>query len=409
MSLPVTPFEAQGHLPPWTTPTQEADYITALLAAVPTIGAEQVGDGTLDDPIWMYKIGTGPTHVLIVSYQHANEPVPREATLTLIRDLATSTDPDTVAYLQQVTVLVIPTPRPDGQTIRWNPNGVDTNRDHVHVSQDETMAIQRVISDYQPHVLVDAHEGRNITNNFATSKALNQNVHPDLLDLSHDMEQAVKAQLEGDGWTWEPYQNHNIYGPEYLASSASVRHAVGLLIESRRYDGVNEDAGERYTTTRLALARILSWHAENRGSVATAVEVARQAAPARPEVWLVTGTGSGGPYVQPAPDGYLITEADEQTLARPIAAFDLTVTDHGDDRLIDARGVESALVHYLANPLSDQSLVSGVPYYTTQPEPEDEATPVPPWPHYYVLDGGRNAPVVMVRMGTSQGTVTVWP
>lgn len=407
MATPQTPFEARGHVPPWTSPAAEATYISDLLTAAPAIRREQVGIGTLGDPIYLYKIGTGPRHALIVSFQHANEHAPREATLTLIRDIAASTDPVMQAYLAEVTLLIMPTARPDGQWVRANPNGVNINRDHVQVTQAETVAIQQVISDYRPELVIDAHEGVNITQTFATSKALNQNVHPGLLALSNALEQSVKGTLEADGWTWEPYQGHNIYGPEYLSSSGGVRHAVSLLIESRRFREHDDDSAARYASQRLVLEHILAWHAANLAAVGAAAAAAIEDAPHRAEAWMVTGTGSNGTLVRPAPDGYALTAAQEQALARPINTFELDVIDVGEQRVLDARGVESALVHYLANGASAQRLVEGQPHFVNPPV-EHDPDPVP-WPRYYVRSDGRTVQASEVRLGVGGGSVPIWP
>lgn len=390
MALPQTPFEQQGLIPPFTSHAAEATYIDALLAQVPAIQQEQVGQGTLGDPIYLYKIGTGPRRAFIVAFQHATEPLPREATLTLLRDLAT--DPTMTAYLAQVTVMIMPTARPDGQWTRENPNGININRDHVRVTQDETKAIQQVITTYEPDLIVDVHEGANITETFATSKVLNQNTHADLLALSDNIEQAVKAKLEAETWTWEPYQNHNIYGPEYFSSNTGVRHAVGLLLESRRYRTHDDDTADRYTTQRIALGALLDWHSANVDAVASACAASRLST--RSTVRLVTGTGSNGPVV-PAPSGYIITPADELALARPIDIFNLTVTDRDGDRFLDATGDAAVLVHYLANTASAQRLVEGAPVFDRGDSPAPLTPAEHPYPHFYVHRQGRNAPAAV--------------
>lgn len=402
MALPQTGFEQRGLEAPWTTFSEEADYCDALLAEVPAITRFQAGVGETGLPIWCYKFGTGSAHIMFVGQQHGPELAARDALLSRLRDWAT--DPEWAAYLGDVTVLVIPTARPDSQTERNNANDVNLNRDHMQLTQSETVAIQQVISDYSPDVVVDVHEGANITNEYATSKVLNPNIHEGLFTLSADLESAVRAAIEGDGYTWEPYQDWNITGPEFFSNAAGVRHAVGLLLESRRRPSTDEDAGDRWLWHTIGLDAVLSWHEANMSVVAAAVDDSRGGRRGRVE--LVTGTSESGVVVDPSPYGYLVTSADESALADPIDVFGLNVVETAQGRVLDAETDTGVIVHYLASPSSPQRLVSGVPLFAA---PTSTMPAESPYPRYRINAGAGAMGAVMVRLGTGDGPVTIWP
>lgn len=402
MALPQTGFEQRGRVAPWTTFAEEATFFDALLAEVPAITRFQAGTGETGLPIWCYKFGTGPTRVMFVGQQHGPELAARDALLSRVRDWAT--DPAKSTYLSDVTVLVIPTARPDSQDDRDNANGVNINRDHLKLTQSETVAIQQVISDYSPDVIVDVHEGANITNEYATSKVLNPNIHEGLANLSADLESAVKSAIEGDGHSWEPYQDWNITGPEFCSNAAGVRHAVGLLLESRRRPSTNDDAGDRWLLHTIGLDAVLDWHASNRTIVAAAVNESRGYRPGQVE--LVTGTSASGTVVDPTPYGYLVTPADEATLANPIAVFGMSVIDTPLGRVLDAQNATGVISHYLAHPDSPQRLVVGAPLYAP---PVSQVVDESPFPRFGVRGDRGTVSAVMVRLGTSNGPVTVWP
>src|SRR5699024_4596199 len=376
---------------PWTTFPEEAAYVDALLAEVPGITRFQAGTGETGLPIWCYRFGTGSTHIMFVGQQHGPELAAREALLSRMRDWAT--DSAWESYLSDVTVLVIPTARPDSQEERDNANGANLNRDHMQLTQGETVAIQQVISDYAPDVIVDVHEGANITNEYATSKMLNPNIHDGLSSLSADLESAVKSAIEGDGFTWEAYQGWNITGPEFFSNAAGVRHAVGLLLESRRRPSTNDDAGDRWLWHTIALDAVLGWHASNRVDVAAAVDASRGVEVGRVE--LVTGTSASGTVVDPAPYGYVISSADEAVLAEPISVFGLTVSDAVQGRILYATADVGVIAHYLASPDSPQRLVDGAPLFDVA---QSGLFGDDPYPKYRINAGDGPVGAVMVRL-----------
>src|SRR5690606_2775250 len=115
-------------------------------------------------------------------------------------------------------------------------------------TQPETQAIHAVIRDHQPELIVDWHEGANITNDYASAPAYNSNADAGLLSLSNDLNLAVKDAILDAGHTWEEYQgpSNMMRGPENLHNNAAVNGAVGLLLETERDYGDDTDAALRH-------------------------------------------------------------------------------------------------------------------------------------------------------------------
>ncbi|MEO8754909.1 MAG: M14 family zinc carboxypeptidase [Casimicrobiaceae bacterium] len=100
--------------------------------------------------------GGKPT-VLIVAQQHGNEPAGSEAALVIATRLAGG---DLKALLDRINVLIVPRANPDGAEsfVRDTSARIDMNRDHLLLRTGEARAIALVAREYQPDVVIDAHE-----------------------------------------------------------------------------------------------------------------------------------------------------------------------------------------------------------------------------------------------------------
>ncbi len=95
--------------------------------------------------------------VLLIGQQHGNEPASAEALMVIARELAQGL---LVPLLQKVNVIVVPRANPDGaaDNQRATADGIDMNRDHLLLKTPESRALARLMRDYRPLVVVDAHE-----------------------------------------------------------------------------------------------------------------------------------------------------------------------------------------------------------------------------------------------------------
>ncbi len=73
-------------------------------------------------PLYVAKIGTGDTKVMITTQIHGGEPLGTEAAVNIIQHLATSSNPDMEMIREQLTVWIMPRVNPDGAELfrRWN-------------------------------------------------------------------------------------------------------------------------------------------------------------------------------------------------------------------------------------------------------------------------------------------------
>lgn len=375
MTAPVTPFEGRGRVAPWTSLPEGEVFMDALLAYSPKLSAETVGASVQGKTMRLFKMGTGPRKILFVAQQHGSELSGREAMFTRLRDWADSSDPVILDYLSKVTVLCIPTAHPDNDTVRENVNGVNLNRDHVGLSQPETRAVHAAIRDYRPEVIVDLHEGQNISKHFATSPALNPNIDAEIRALSLQLSNAVKSAITGAGYTWELYQGGNISGPEYFQNAGGLRNAVTVLLETERDYGDDSDAGERHSLQLIAVDKIREWHAANLETVSTVIAGAKNRVTVRrTPMTLVVGTDATGPALDPLPMGYVLTTEDHENLTIHRDRLGITTEPHDGGHMVTMRQESQGFIPYLMDQSSTIKLATGTRDFT---EPPAVAPPVP--------------------------------
>lgn len=99
----------------------------------------------------------GKPTVLIVAQQHGNEPAGSEAALVIAERLSGG---DLKPLLDRINVLIVPRANPDGAEafVRDTSVNIDMNRDHLLLRTPEARAIALVAREYQPDVVIDAHE-----------------------------------------------------------------------------------------------------------------------------------------------------------------------------------------------------------------------------------------------------------
>lgn len=100
--------------------------------------------------------GGKPT-VLLIGQQHGDEPASAEALLVVAQALANG---NLQALLDRINVIVLPRVNPDGAARGQaaSANGIDIDTDHLLVRTPEARAVARLVRDFQPVVVVDAHE-----------------------------------------------------------------------------------------------------------------------------------------------------------------------------------------------------------------------------------------------------------
>ncbi|WP_209446521.1 M14 family metallopeptidase [Streptomyces palmae] len=309
-----TGFEA-GHGARWTSQTEERDFLTAVEAAGDRARVRRIGTTGQRRPIRLVAIGAPAapadpariargSSVLLICGQHGDEPAGREACLSTVRDLALAEDRRTRRFLARTTVLVVPDANPDGRAAdsRWNAEGADINRDHLALRTAEARAIARVLRDYRPEIVYDLHE-YGATDPYYVKDVLtlwprNPNTaHPMRREARALSDSAVRPAAERAGYTTGTYglwtdpatgaPLQQVAGDgqaRILRNTAGIKHAVGLLVESRVTPLTEAERSDpavnnrrRVRSHRAALAGLLDFAARHRDRIAAATHRARSA------------------------------------------------------------------------------------------------------------------------------------
>lgn len=100
---------------------------------------------------------TSKIKVLIFAQQHGNEQSGKEGTLLLARELI---KPELRSLFQKIDLAIIPQMNPDGSEVdvRQNANGMDLNRNHIILTEPETIALHKLFDEYLFEATMDVHE-----------------------------------------------------------------------------------------------------------------------------------------------------------------------------------------------------------------------------------------------------------
>lgn len=226
------------------------------------VGASQLGV-PIEALLFSRSVDTSPggvrtdgrPTVLFIGQQHGDEPAGAEALLVLAQQLAQG---PLQSVLAQVNVLVLPRANPDGarRAQRRTANGIDLNRDHLLLRTPEAQALARLMRDYRPMVVVDAHEyqafgtwpakfGVVRRQDVLLQYAMTANQAEFVTRASEEwFRKPLLAALERDQLSvdWyhtassDPADRHVAMGsirPVNARNVNGLRHAVSLLIETR--------------------------------------------------------------------------------------------------------------------------------------------------------------------------------
>ncbi|MEU9203832.1 M14 family metallocarboxypeptidase [Streptomyces sp. NPDC048332] len=393
-TIPRTGFEAAAGAR-WTTPGEERSLLAAADLHSGRVSVDRIGTTGQGRPLRLVRIGGGrpaALTVLLVCSQHGDEPAGREACLTTIRDLAYATDPATLAFLSRTEILVLPTANPDGLAAgtRGNADGLDVNRDHIALRTAEARALAAVIRDRTPEVIEDLHEysatppyydrdlyalwPRNLNADErvhdASERLVERYVRPAVLDAGFS---SGRYGVWTDPLNGGPLKQTAGDGQErILRNTTALKHAVGLLVESRA-DALSEaeradpavGRRRRVRSQRAALTALFSYADEERDRIRAATERSRAAGFAdRGPVFLGGADNeAAGPeeILDPPPCGYRLTAERYAGARDELALHGVTSRRDGDGVYVTLRQSARRLIPLLLDRRATYHLTNGQP------------------------------------------------
>jgi hypothetical protein len=257
--------------------SHEGVPIEALLYAGPAAPRVARDSGTALDAV----ARPARPRVLLLGQQHGDEPAGAEALLALAGRLAPGGE--LAPLLERLEVIVLPRANPDGAAMaqRVGRHGSDINRDHLLLRTPEARAVSALVQEFDPVVVVDAHEhtvvGRYLEkfgavqrNDLLLQYATTANLPAELTRASEEwFRQPLLAALAREGLTSEWYYTNALVPgdlrlamggvqPDTARNVYGLRNAVSILLETRGVGIGRLHLARRVHTHVVALGAILA-------------------------------------------------------------------------------------------------------------------------------------------------------
>jgi hypothetical protein len=247
---------------------------------------------------------SGKTVVYLQGNIHAGEVEGKEALQILLREIVQGRHG---ALLDSLVLLVAPIYNADGNEridpqnrprqhgpiggmgVRPNAQGLDLNRDHTKLESPEARGLARMLTEYDPHVVIDLHTTNGTYHGYHLTYAppLHPNTPPEIdRMLRREWLPAVTRDARDAGWLlyyygnvpspeegnpgaergWYTFDHRPRFGTNY----AGLRNRFGILSEAYSYITFEE----RVRVTQDFVARSLAWARTHAATIRRATEAA---------------------------------------------------------------------------------------------------------------------------------------
>ena len=158
-----TPFE-KNNFQKLTSYEELTEFVYQLDSLSDLLNIEVLGNSVEGRNLYSLKFSksefgndTSKIKVLIFAQQHGNEQSGKEGALIFARELIR---PERKYLFDKIDLVLIPQMNPDGSEInvRFNANGMDLNRNHIILTEPETIAMHKLFDEYLFEATMDVHE-----------------------------------------------------------------------------------------------------------------------------------------------------------------------------------------------------------------------------------------------------------
>jgi hypothetical protein len=243
-------------------------------------------DGRLADPEKARK--SGRPIVLIFSGIHAGEIDGKDASLTLLRDIAAG---ESAPLLDRLILLVVPIYNVDGHErirpsnrlaqdgpvagmgFRTNGRGLDLNRDFVQMEAPETVAlVGNLFRRWRPHVVVDCHVTDGLDFQYVMTHFAGEslNTPPSLAEYVGRMKKAIDRGVTAAGYksgsffnlvdSTDPASGFRTWAPtpRYSTTYFEAHNRVSLLAEAHAHKPFRDRVAATLAMLRAILEEVAS-------------------------------------------------------------------------------------------------------------------------------------------------------
>jgi len=277
--------------------------LNKLDAASPRISLEVIGRSVQGRDIPALYLSSGrfagqrdkKPMALIFCQQHGDEASGKEAALLLAAQLAGPGK----KILEGIDLILVPTANPDGSELRQRRNARDRdlNRNHVLLSEPETLALHRLFQRWFPEIVLDVHEygavskwwiGQGVIKNADEMLGSLSNLNIDAGIRSFSAEvfyPAMRDRVQGDGYILFPYTVGSPAENDRLRFSTNdiddgrqglgIYDTLAFILEGKGYGDVDNMLERRSAAQLSAMTAFLRTAAARGGEILNLVGSAR--------------------------------------------------------------------------------------------------------------------------------------